>query len=394
MAHCPKSGPRLLLNNLESRTRGGLGLPSGSYFPFDLFVFPLSRPNPVIVGGLHPMGTFSDSRLRDLCDEYFDPRKSICCENPRKAICGGGTTRFHVGGLAHIKDKAETALNFYNKKKRKNFVLDKVVKVNRVSGGAMFCMTFWAKRDENDERCLFRGVYCEGKVLLCEIKDGDCEITIPAGHVDGVPGPSPIGTDDPFYEWYLNAPDVSSEDEDDEDDSEGLHPMGTFSDSRLRDLCDEYFDPRKSICCENPRKAICGGGTTRFHVGGLAHIKDKAETALNFYNKKKRKNFVLDKVVKVNRVSGGAMFCMTFWAKRDENDERHLFRGVYCQGKVLLCEIKDGDCEITIPAGHVDGVPGPSPIGTDDPFYEWYLNAPDVCSEDEDDEDDSEDEKY
>ncbi|XP_073060396.1 uncharacterized protein [Primulina eburnea] len=115
--------------------------------------------------------------------------------------------------------------------------------------------------------------------------------------------------------------------------------MGLFSYSELRDLCDTYFDPRKSICCGDPRKAICGGGTTQFHVGGLAHIKDKAETALNFYNKKKRKNFVLDKVVKVNRVSGGATFYLTFWAKRDENDERRLFRGVYRQGDVLLCEI-------------------------------------------------------
>ncbi|XP_073060383.1 uncharacterized protein [Primulina eburnea] len=168
--------------------------------------------------------------------------------------------------------------------------------------------------------------------------------------------------------------------------------MGLFSYSELRDLCDEYFDPRKSICCGDPRKAICGGGTTQFHVGGLSHINDKAETALNFYNKKKRKNFVLDKVVKVNRVSGGATFYLTFWAKRDENDERRLFRGVYRQGDVLLCEIKDGDCEITIPAGHVDGLPGPSPIGPDHPLYERYLNAPDVCSEDEDDEDDTEDE--
>ncbi|XP_073147666.1 uncharacterized protein [Henckelia pumila] len=125
-----------------------------------------------------------------------------------------------------------------------------------------------------------------------------------------------------------------------------------FSDSELRELCDEYNDPKDMLC---------GGWKTLFYVDDVADIRDKAETTLKFYNKKQRTNFVLDKIVKVNFQSF-VYYCMTFWAKRTENDERRLFRGVYYRqrgvygrGNVLLCEIKGGDDEITIPAGHDDG---------------------------------------
>ncbi|XP_073124600.1 uncharacterized protein [Henckelia pumila] len=157
-----------------------------------------------------------------------------------------------------------------------------------------------------------------------------------------------------------------------------------YSKAELRELCDDYKDPKKYVC---------GGGCTFFHSGHLAYIRKKAETALNFYNKKKRSNFRLENVVKVNHF-GISLFCLTFWAQRDENAERRLFRGVVWRGDVMLCEIKDGDDDISIPAGHVDDE-SRKHIRTEanDRLRKWVQEMPDVCSEDES-EDDSEDEKY
>lgn len=41
----------------------------------------------------------------------------------------------------------------------------------------------------------------------------------------------------------------------------------------------------------------------------------------------------------------------------------------------LVIRFQDGDCEITIPAGHVDGVPRSFVIGRDHFLYEWYLDV-------------------
>ncbi|XP_073123977.1 uncharacterized protein [Henckelia pumila] len=108
---------------------------------------------------------------------------------------------------------------------------------------------------------------------------------------------------------------------------------------------------------------------------------------------RERSNFRLEAVVKVNHL-GISLFCLTFWAQRDENAERRLFRGVVWRGDVMLCEIKDGDDDISIPDGHVDDE-SRKYIRTEayDRLWKWVQEMPDVCSEDES-EDDSEDEKY
>ncbi|XP_073132815.1 uncharacterized protein [Henckelia pumila] len=60
----------------------------------------------------------------------------------------------------------------------------------------------------------------------------------------------------------------------------------------------------------------------------------------------------------------------------------------------MLCEIKDGDDDITIPVGHVDDESRKyKRTEANDRLRKWVQNMPDVCSVDES-EDDSEDEKY
>ncbi|XP_073126775.1 uncharacterized protein [Henckelia pumila] len=73
-----------------------------------------------------------------------------------------------------MRDLAESALQFYNDTKMKNFKLVKVCKINR--GTTYFAVTFRAREGGSEESTLFRGaVHCAGgeKPVFCEIKDGE-----------------------------------------------------------------------------------------------------------------------------------------------------------------------------------------------------------------------------
>ncbi|XP_073128581.1 uncharacterized protein [Henckelia pumila] len=276
------------------------------------------------------------SLLRRRCDVYMDPRKSLC-----------EVTRFYVDDISAVTDSAKAALNVYNEKEQKNFTLLKVVQLNLVYMDAY--LTFWAWIVESCEVRLFRAVVKPlggNNVLLCEIKDGD-EMTIPDDHEEYSPCIIKHEEDQPLYTGSSSVgrggADLDSVGWD--QNFTGYHSMDDYELSHLRHICNIYMDPRKSEY---------GGGLTQFYVDGL---RDRAKTALNVYNEKERKNFYLERVVKLNKIS--RYYCLTFWARSDKSDERRLFRAVVDllgPDKVLVCEIKDGD-EMMVPAEHEEYCP-------------------------------------
>ncbi|XP_073136480.1 uncharacterized protein [Henckelia pumila] len=289
--------------------------------------------------GFRPVDDSQLSFLREMCDKYFDPRD--CAP-------GAGITRFYIDGIEHFNYMAELALKFYNDKEQKDFSLEIVGKLNMFV--VLYCLTFWARIAESDERRLFRGVVDVlggDKVLLCEIKD-DGEFTIPVDHSENCRLRCSWRDEYAKNDYAGGSMDASSGSsvglgDVDLSNVQGYCPMGHSMLWALRGLCDTYFDP----CDSEP-----GAGITYIHFDGSEIVDSMASLALKFYNDKERKNFYLEEVGKLNVFI--AYYCLTFWAQTAKSNERHLFRGVVHVtdvNNVVLCEIKD-DNEITTSVCH------------------------------------------
>ncbi|XP_073121336.1 uncharacterized protein [Henckelia pumila] len=93
-----------------------------------------------------------------------------------------------------------------------------------------------------------------------------------------------------------------------------------------------------------------GGAITFVNADKDGDMRHLAEKALRFYNDEESKSFRLVKVCKVNRMGLG-YYGLTFKAHEDGSEECPVFRGVVRvvgAEKVMSCEIKEDDDEITL----------------------------------------------
>ncbi|XP_073146548.1 uncharacterized protein [Henckelia pumila] len=97
-------------------------------------------------------------------------------------------------------------------------------------------------------------------------------------------------------------------------------------------MCEDYLDPCLYDKC---------GTLTSTNVNCFDWVAEYAKLAINLYNEKEQKNFMLVKVEKLYSFVDPHYYCMTFWAQNGSSDEYRLFRAVCVKrdDKVLLCVV-------------------------------------------------------
>ncbi|XP_073022416.1 uncharacterized protein [Primulina eburnea] len=254
--------------------------------------------------------------FRKICDAY-------CDTEPHVFHVGRATTHVNIDDRAYdVNRGAKLALSLYNRENQKNFNLVKVVKLN--SSYACAFMTVCAQDGDSDECHLFRCVVnvLKHEVLLCEIKCTG-EISMLVDNVDDyVKKLCQRDEDQPSDTCRRN--DLRN---DSALGSDGVihvshtifRIMGEKSFSDLHEMCEDYLDP----CLYNK----CGT-LTSVDVNCFDWVTEYAKSAINFYNKKEQKNFMLVKVEKLYSFVDPCYYCMTFWAQNGRSDEYRLFRAV------------------------------------------------------------------
>lgn len=258
----------------------------------------------------------SITTLHEMCDAYYEYEPGVL--EP-----GGFRTYVNIeDNLFEVNSSAKLALDFYNRENRKKFNLVKVCKLN--FGGSCERLIFCAQDDGSNKRRLFRCVVnvVDDEVLLCEIKY-DAEISSLVDHVDDYL--QKLGGRDE----YLPSDTCSK---DDLGDCSAPGPdgvilvsptifriMGDKSFSDLHKMCDDYMDP----CLYEKCRMM-----TSVDVNCFDWVTEYAKFAINFYNKKEQKNFILIKVERLYSVFSENQYCMTFWARNGRSDEFRLFRAI------------------------------------------------------------------